>query len=171
MMTAYEVQHIEHTSRRAFEDVVAAFEAATGDIQDRAFADALAASKDQQDFEDRIRGHEGSSGFMRFLMLDHGAWLALYGEHAKCRLYTLGNPLIARTMLKHDLRVGLNVPVRLIIYETAAGEARVAYDQPSSLMSHLDNPEVAAAATKLDSKLYALAEQAVRASSSEAAAA
>jgi uncharacterized protein (DUF302 family) len=166
-MTAYEVQHIEHSSRRSFEDVVAAFEAATGDIQDGTFAEELAASKDRQDFEDRIRAHEGGSGFMRFLILDHGAWLALYGEHAKCRLYTLGNPLIARTMLKHDLRVGLNVPVRLIIYETATGEARIAYDQPSSLMSHLNNPEVAAAAAKLDAKLYALAERAVGAAIGE----
>jgi len=160
-MAVYAVQHIEHRSNRSFEDVVAAFEAATGEIEDGAFAEELAASADLQDFERRIRGHEGDSGFMRFLMLDHGAWLALYGERAKCRLYTLGNPLIARTMLKHDLRVGLNVPVRLMIYETADGETRIAYDQPSSLMSRLNNPEAAAAAAKLDAKLAALAEQAV----------
>jgi uncharacterized protein (DUF302 family) len=159
-MSIYEVQHIEHRSRRSFAEVVAAFEAATGEIEDGAFAKELAASKDQQDFEHRIRGHEGDSGFMRFLMLDHGAWLELYGDQVKCRLYTLGNPLIARTMLKHDLRVGLNVPVRLMIYETAAGETRIAYDQPSSLMSRLNNPEVAAAAAKLDAKLFALAERA-----------
>jgi uncharacterized protein (DUF302 family) len=160
-MSAYTVQHIEHQSRLPFEEVVSAFEAATGEIENGAFAEELAASRDLEDFETRMQGHEGDSGFMRFLMLDHGAWLALYGEQAKCRLYTLGNPLIARAMLKHDLRVGLNVPVRLMIYETAAGETRIAYDQPSSLMSRLDNPEVAAAACKLDAKLAALAEQAV----------
>src|ERR1700679_224777 len=133
-MSAYSVEHIEHRSQRSFEEVVAAFEGTTGEIENGAVGEELAASKDRDDFEQRIRGHEGDSGFMRFQMLDHGAWLALYGDHAKCRLYILGNPLIARTMLKHDLRVGLNVPVRLIIYETTAGETRIAYDRPSSLM-------------------------------------
>ena len=160
-MIRYPVQHIEHSGRKSFEEVVAAFEAATGAIEDGAFAEELAASADQADFEQRIHRHEGDSGFMRFLMLDHGAWLALYGDHVKCRLYILGNPLIARTMLKHDVRVGLNVPPRLIIYETAEGEVRIAYDLPSSLMSRLNNPEVAAAAEKLDAKLAALAAGAV----------
>jgi hypothetical protein len=32
-------------------------------------------------------------------------------------MYTIGNPLIAPTMLKHDLGAGLDVPVRLMIYE------------------------------------------------------
>jgi uncharacterized protein (DUF302 family) len=41
-------------------------------------------------------------------------------------MYTIGNALIAITMLRHDIRVGLNVPVRVTIYR----DARVA--QPGS---------------------------------------
>jgi hypothetical protein len=75
---------------------------------------------------------------MRFLTIDHGAWLARTGLGAKARMYTIGNPLIAWTMIKHDLGVGLNVPVRLMIYEDAgSGTVRLAYDLPSSLMSRL----------------------------------
>jgi uncharacterized protein (DUF302 family) len=96
---------------------------------------------------------------MRFQTLDHGAWSALYGDPFKARLYILGNPLIARTMMQYDLRVGLNVPVRLLIYETAAGEVRLGYDLPSSMMSRLVNADVTAAARKLDAKLAALAER------------
>jgi uncharacterized protein (DUF302 family) len=56
---------------------------------------------------------------------------------------------------------GLNVPIRLLIYEDLeSGTARLAYDLPSSLMSVLENGEVAAAAKKLDAKLIALAVQA-----------
>jgi len=73
-------------------------------------------------------------------------------------MYTIGNPLIARTMLEHDIAAGLNVPVRLMIYEDAASRTtRLTYDLPSSLMSGLQNEKVTAAAKKLDAKLIALA--------------
>jgi uncharacterized protein (DUF302 family) len=62
-------------------------------------------------------------------------------------------------MIKHDLGAGLNVPIRLMIYEDAGSRTvRLAYDLPSSLMSRLGDQEVAAAARKLDAKLGALAE-------------
>jgi uncharacterized protein (DUF302 family) len=103
---------------------------------------------------------------MRFLTVDHGAWLARIGLNARARMYTIGNPLIARTMLEHDIAAGLNVPVRLMIYEDAVSRTtRLAYDLPSSLMSGLQNEKVTAPAKKLDAKLIALA---VHATGSEA---
>jgi uncharacterized protein (DUF302 family) len=72
----------------------------------------------------------------------------------------LGNPLIARTMIVHDIGVGLNVPIRLMIYEDADGAVRLAYDLPSSLMSRLRNAAVTSAAHDLDAKLDALARHA-----------
>jgi uncharacterized protein (DUF302 family) len=95
---------------------------------------------------------------MRFLTVDHGSWMTRVGLKAKARMYTIGNPLIARTMLEHDIAAGLNVPVRLMIYEEpATGTTRVIYDLPSSLMSGLKNEKVTAAAKKLDAKLIGLA--------------
>ena len=95
---------------------------------------------------------------MRFLTVDHGSWMARVGLNARARMYTIGNPLIARTMLEHDIAAGLNVPVRLMICEEPASRTtRLTYDLPSSLMSGLKNRKVAAAAEKLDAKLIALA--------------
>jgi uncharacterized protein (DUF302 family) len=51
----------------------------------------------------------------------------------------------------------LNVPVRMVIYEGTDGRTRLGYDRPSSLMERLGNPELRAAAQKLDAKLAALA--------------
>jgi uncharacterized protein (DUF302 family) len=103
---------------------------------------------------------------MRFLTADHGAWLARIGLNAKAVMYTIGNPLIARTMLEHDIAAGLNVPVRLMIYEDAVNRTtRLTYDLPSSLMSGLQNDKVTAAAKRLDAKLIALA---IHATGSEA---
>jgi uncharacterized protein (DUF302 family) len=159
MFDDYTVRHVEFASTRSFDAVVQAFEAATGDIEDGDFTRELARSRDVADFEKRMHAREGESGFMRFLVLDHGDWLKFYGINTRSRLYILGNALIAITMLKHDLGVALNVPVRLFIYETKDGKVRLGYDLPSSLMSRLNNPQVAAAAGKLDAKLAALAER------------
>jgi uncharacterized protein (DUF302 family) len=166
MRTTFTVHHNEHVSSRPFEEVVNAFESAVGSVEETGFPALLAATKNAEEFEASVRSREGTSGFMRFLTVDHGAWLARIGLNARARMYTIGNPLIARTMLEHDIAAGLNVPVRLMIYEDAVtGTTRLAYDLPSSLMSGLENEKVAAAAKKLDAKLIALA---IHATGSEA---
>jgi len=158
MKTTFTVRHNEHVSSRRFEEVVSAFESAVGSVEETGFPALLASSKSAEQFETSIHSREGTSGFMRFLTVDHGAWLARIGLKAKARMYTIGNPLIARTMLEHDIAAALNVPVRLMIYEDAASRTtRLAYDLPSSLMSGLQNEKLAAAAKKLDAKLIALA--------------
>jgi uncharacterized protein (DUF302 family) len=158
MRTTFKVHHNEHVSSRSFEEVVSAFESAVGSVENSGFPELLASTKSAEEFESRVKSREGKSGFMRFLTVDHGTWLARIGLNAKARMYTIGNPLIARTMLEHDIAAGLNVPVRLMIYEDALSRTtRLIYDLPSSLMSGLKNEKVAAAAKKLDAKLIALA--------------
>ena len=75
-------------------------------------------------------------------------------------MYTIGNPLIAITMMRHDIEAGLDVPVRVAIYEHSDGKARFVFNKPSSLMSGLRNAAVQDAAYKLDAKLMALGETA-----------
>jgi len=158
MRTTFTAHHNEHVSSRSFEEVVNAFESAVGSVEDTGFPALLASTKNAEEFEASVKSREGTSGFMRFLTVDHGAWLARVGLNAKARMYTIGNPLIARTMLEHNIAAGLNVPVRLMIYEDAASRTtRLAYDLPSSLMSGLQKEKVTAAAKKLDAKLTALA--------------
>jgi uncharacterized protein (DUF302 family) len=149
-----------HESNRSFADVVAALEAAVDSVENEAFADEVSQARGPSDFEARMHKHESTSGFMRFHTIDHGTWLAALGSSGKARMYTIGNPLIARTMIKHDLGVGLNVPVRIAVYEEpSSGKVRVAYNLPSSLMSALENNDVSEAAQALDAKLIALAEK------------
>lgn len=151
--------HCEYVSDRPFDAVVAAFEAAVGTTDEASFRAALKACSSADDFERRMLAFEGSSGFMRFLRIDHGAWMAKIGLTGRAKLYILGNPLIARTMLEHDIGAGLNAPVRALIYEDPrTGTCRLAYDLPSSLMVRLGNEQLLAAARRLDEKLVALAE-------------
>jgi uncharacterized protein (DUF302 family) len=151
------VEHREHVTQKPFETVVAALRTSTGSVEE-GFSQVTEQANSPQQFEAIFRARESSSGFMRFDTFDHGKWLQIIGQTAKAVMVILGNPLIARTMLQHDIRAGLNVPVRLLIYEHTDGSTRVAYDLPSSLMSGLENADVTTAAAKLDEKLVALAE-------------
>src|SRR5262249_10974648 len=137
MKETYQVQHNEHVSQLPFEEVIQAFERAVGSVEG-VYDDLVAKSRDTAEFERLVREREGSSGFMCFFTADHGAWAELEGIHFRARMYTIGNPLIAMTMLKHEVAAGLNVLVRILIYEEAgSGTTRFVYDLPSSLMSVL----------------------------------
>jgi uncharacterized protein (DUF302 family) len=69
----------------------------------------------------------------------------------------IGNPLIAITMLRHDLTAGLFAPVELLLVEEDNNRGSVIHAQPSSLMVVETNPPLLAAARELDANLAALA--------------
>ncbi|MGA8595372.1 MAG: DUF302 domain-containing protein [Bryobacteraceae bacterium] len=150
--------HQEFSSQRTFDAVVAAFEAAIGPGDGKTFQSMVDQTTSASDFADRIRAAEGSSGFILFLKVEHGPWLARVGIGGRATMYTIGNPLIAQTMIRHNIEVGLNVPVRVLIYEDAAAKTgRIGYDLPSSLMARLNNEQITAAAKLLDDTLAAVA--------------
>ncbi len=96
---------------------------------------------------------------MLFGLLDHGAWITKAGIDRKVLRVILGNPLIAITMLRHDVTAGLFAPVELLLVDEGDGRSSLTYVKPSSLMVVDDNPELLSAAQALDAKLAALAEK------------
>jgi uncharacterized protein (DUF302 family) len=159
MIKSTSVEHREHLSDRSFQEILATFMEVTGSVEE-GYAKVAADATDVESFERIFAARESTSGFMRFAVIDHGKWLTdIYNIPSKAVMVVLGNPLIAITMLRHDRGVGLNVPVRISIYEDVDGRTRVSYDLPSTLMESLENDEVTAAARKLDAKLIALATQ------------
>lgn len=152
------VEHVTLKTDRAFEQVIESFEQNVGTLEDVGWDSIPAASSDQADFEARVKERLGPSGFTRFLTIDHGKWVTMQGRPTKFIMYTIGNPLIAITMIDHDVEAGLDVPVRLAIYEHSDGSTRFVYNTPSSLMSSLENAALHEAALKLDAKMLALGE-------------
>lgn len=94
---------------------------------------------------------------MHVFSIDHGKLLDWYGVNAKAKMRIYGNPIVAATMLRHDIRVGGRVPLQILIYEADNGEVQLGYDLPSSIMSRFGNADAGAAALKLDNKLIAFA--------------
>ena len=102
----------------------------------------------------------GDSGFMLFFEMDHGAWLKTFGVRRKIVRWVFGNPIIAYTMLRHDVAAGLFAPIEFVLIENESGHgSTLTYDLPSSLMVIDDNPPLLEAAKALDRKLVELVER------------
>lgn len=103
----------------------------------------------------------GESGFMLFAEIDHGSWLLKFGIHRRTLRWVLGNPLIAVTMIRHDITAGLFAPVEMLITEAENGQGTsVTYVRPSSQMVTGSNPLLLEAAVALDAKVDQLIAQA-----------
>ena len=99
----------------------------------------------------------GESGFMLFHEIDHGGWLPRFGVNRRAVRWILGNPLIAITMIRHDITAGLFAPVEILVTEKEGGAgAKITYVRPSSLMLIEENPPLHEASIALDGKLDAL---------------
>ncbi len=109
------------------------------------------------EFETGVMRYLGRSGFTLFAIIDHGAWISKFGIRRRVLRFVLGNPLIAITMIRHDLTAGLFVPVELLLTESADHRKySLTYVLPSSLIAVVEKPELLAAAKALDAKLDAL---------------
>ncbi|MEU0497549.1 DUF302 domain-containing protein [Mycobacterium sp. NPDC006124] len=113
---------------------------------------------DWASYEREVQEHVGPHGFMLFASFDHGAWIQKAGIHRQVLRLIIGNPLIAVTMLRHDVTAGLFAPVELLLTEEDDDRSALTYVRPSSLMVVESNPPLLEAALALDDKLAALAE-------------
>jgi uncharacterized protein (DUF302 family) len=124
---------------------------------------------DWESFAAEITRHLGSSEFMLMHLIDHGQWLQTAGIDRKMLRVILGNPLIAITMIRHDLTAGLFAPVELLLVEEEHNRSSLTYITPSSLMVVDDNPPLRTAALALDEKLAALVAKVTASNSATAA--
>jgi hypothetical protein len=116
----------------------------------------------QEEFANKVERYIGDSEFMLFLEMDHGTWIAKFGMKRKVNRWILGNPLIAITMIRHDVTAGLFAPVELLLTDDESGKkSSIIYVLPSSLIAIGDNAELPAAAKALDAKLETLVARAV----------
>ena len=121
------------------------------------------ALKSKDVFEEHTNARLGPHGFMQFLQMKHGSWMGLYGVHTgrQATRVVFGNPQIAITMLEHDVRAGLYVPVEALVLEKEDGQGTdVIMIKPSSLIaggleSERDR-KLREAAEKLDEKVNKL---------------
>ncbi len=142
-----QIEHVTIETTKKFADVEAALESAIPQFNP-AMLDALAKGDEQ-----RVKELEGGASLFIFLKRDHGAILQIAGRPSKATQYEIGNPLTAIRMTRHQLPAALYAPLRVVMYETAAGGTRFEYDKPSDLFGQFDDEAVTAVGRELDVEL------------------
>jgi hypothetical protein len=144
---ALQVEHVKIDSTKTFAEVEAALEAALPRL-DPAIIAALAAGD-----EPRAKELERGAKLFIFEKRDHGAILQITGRPGKAVQYEIGNALTATRMTRHQLPAALYAPLRVVLYENAAGGATFEYDQPSTLFGQFGDEQVTAVGRELDAEL------------------
>jgi uncharacterized protein (DUF302 family) len=152
-----QVKRVRFKSRRSFDEVLQRLhQLVPAAITPEQYPAAMmkAGGVSLESFEKVVRSQTKQSGFMLFAEFDYHQWLGLYGIQRKLARWILGNPVIAITMIRHDLEAALFAPVELLLVEDENREGvTVIYDVPSSLMVTRENPPLLEAAAALDAKL------------------
>jgi uncharacterized protein (DUF302 family) len=147
---------IRFDSKKSFDELVGALLADVGE-KPLSIDDLPAKCESWESYKAEVESHVGPSGFILFALLNHGAWIKKVHLHKKVLRLIIGNPLLAITMLRHDLTAGLFAPVELIVIEEDHDRSSLTYVRPSSLMVVETNEPLLTAARELDAKLQALA--------------
>ena len=154
----FEAQRIQYMSTRSYDEILQHFQDLVDTTDHTSVLQGASENiRTAEDYEQLIQSQVGESDFMLFFEIDHGDWLPVFGIQRKVVRLILGNPLIAITMMRHDLTAGLFAPVEMLVVENESGDGSIViYDLPSSLMRIENNPAMLEAAHALDSKLQTL---------------
>ena len=142
-----QVEHVEIDSTKSFAEVEAALESQLPQL-DPEISLALVHGDEQ-----RAKELERGADLFIFLKRDHGALLEIAGGRRKAIQYEIGNPLTAKRMSRRQLPAALYAPLRVVLYENAAGTATFEYDEPSSLFGQFGDEQVTAVGRELDAEL------------------
>ena len=146
---------VQVNTTRSLDEVTASLRALMGRADGTRFAAVAQETNSEAEYVREVEARlVGESGFMLFSEFDHGAWINKFGIHRRVSRWILGNPLIAITMLRHDIGAGLFVPVEILLTDRLEEPgSTVSYVRPSSAIAVEENPPLLAAAQALDAKL------------------
>jgi uncharacterized protein (DUF302 family) len=145
-----EVRHVSLEISADFESFTQALERSLGRFDYSLYKDL---ETDPRSVEKRLKELAGEEGLMLFNVQEHGRLLNIVGSPRKAKQYVVGNPLIAITMTRHDIRAALYAPLSMLVYEADDRSTQIEFDQPSSLFGQFNNPDITTVARSLDTKL------------------
>jgi uncharacterized protein (DUF302 family) len=148
------IEHTDVSTRLSYAELVQAFERQLG-RWNPAKAESLVQHKASwEDVEAEAARAGGTRGLMIIHSLDQGAVTSLSGRAKDCRLYLVGNPVIASRILDIDPRGAFYVPFRVCLYSDGGpGGAGIYYDRPSSFLAALGHAGLAEIGSQLDAKI------------------
>jgi uncharacterized protein (DUF302 family) len=156
-MKSNQITHVVVKLNTSFENFTGRLEGALGRLDLELLAGHF---KSPESVQDAIKKMEGYQGLMLFNKYDHGSLLTVIYAPRKAIHYMIGNPLIASTMTRYDLRAGLYAPLQAVVYEAEDKTAYIEYDLPSDLFGQFGNTDVTSTGKSLDDKFDKLIKKA-----------
>lgn len=161
----FNVRRIRYTTDLPVAEVLKRLDAAVNRSRGEGrIVSIIRAARTPQELELRLKEASGEN-FGFFLETPHSSWMRMYlgrNDIPEMRVYTIGNPLIAQTMMRHEPLTGLYVPLRLMVMGKTADSSRgtvVVYDVPSSMIAPNDRGALRRAAEVLDRMLEELVQK------------
>ena len=89
---------------------------------------------------DRLAAAVEGAGAKVFARVNHGGGAASVGlELADAELLVFGNPKLGTPALQADIRAGLILPLRVLVYDDG-GQTVITYETPASMFADYDVP-------------------------------
>ncbi|WP_018334397.1 DUF302 domain-containing protein [Actinomycetospora chiangmaiensis] len=156
--TGYRGEHVDVTSTKPFDEVVADLRAELGTASTDRLMDRLAGSATWEEFSAECAGFAGRSNLIEVGFLDWGRVATLAGTPMRAKLFVLGNPLTARKLLAAGgPEVGLHLPTQMLVHEDAEGVTHVSYDRFGPIMAAYGKDDLDTVAGVIDGVLAGLA--------------
>jgi len=151
------VDLVTSSSAKAFDDVIADFEAQLGRFDQSQTLDA----QDDADLSRRLGEMQGESGLMVVAVLEMDQILPrLRASSERAKQYLVGNPLIADKMASVNTLAALFVPPRVLIYSHDE-RTFISYQKPSTTFGRLKSDVIMVTALDLDAKFAAIVQKAL----------
>ena len=151
------VSHVTVVVRSSYEEFTKKLESMVGRFNPAVIKNV---EKDPKLVVSQLEAMQGEQNLMLFEIQEHGRLLNIAGAPRKAVQYTIGNPLIASTMTRHDIRAALYAPLHVLVFEADDKSVHVEYDLPSTLFGQFGINEITTVGLALDDKLLTLIKKA-----------
>lgn len=148
------IRHTEVSTGLSYATLVTAFEHELGRWDSSAAKSLVQRKASWNEVEAEASRAGGARGLMIIDSIDQGVVTSLSGRAKNCRLYLVGNPVIASQILDIDPRAAFYVPFRVCLYDDGGpAGAGMYYDRPSSFLAALGHAGLAEIGLQLDGKI------------------
>jgi hypothetical protein len=136
--TPYTSVRIDAGTRLPYEKLVQNFNAYVPQINLQAYVALVARHASWSQVVAEAHREAGPVGFVWFEELTSCAVFDLAPRFSsKCVVYTVGDPALADTMVRHDTRAVVYLPTKFLLYSDSRGRGHVVYVLPSSSIGGL----------------------------------
>jgi uncharacterized protein (DUF302 family) len=95
---------------------------------------SIPSSFDPKETMDRLEAALRASGVTIFARIDHAAGAAEVGEALRpTELLIFGNPKAGTPLMQAGQTVGIDLPLKALVWQDAAGKTQVSYNEPGWL--------------------------------------